>query len=116
MGFDALILTTIGRKSGIERKTPLGWFPGPSGSWLIVASAAGSAKNPAWYHNLAAHPDRVEIEVKGQKVEVIPEQLEGPERETAWSQIVAASPRFAKYQEQTDRRLPVIQLRPHRPD
>jgi hypothetical protein len=49
LGFNALVLTTIGRKSGLERQTPVGWFPGPDGSWLIVASAAGAARNPAWY-------------------------------------------------------------------
>jgi deazaflavin-dependent oxidoreductase (nitroreductase family) len=59
LGFNALVLTTIGRKSGLERQTPVGWFPGPDGSWLIVASAAGAARNPAWYYNLAAHPDQV---------------------------------------------------------
>jgi hypothetical protein len=39
MGLNALVLTTVGSKTGIERTTPVGWFPGPDGSWLIVASA-----------------------------------------------------------------------------
>lgn len=112
MGFDALVLTTIGRKSGAERSTPVGWFPGKDGSWLIVASAAGAAKNPAWYHNLAAHPERVQIEMAGRKVAVIAEQLHGAERAEAWQGIAAASPQFARYQEKTDRELPVIRLRP----
>lgn len=59
LGFNALVLTTIGRKSGLERTTPVGWFPGKDGSWLIVASPAGGRKNPAWYHNIAAHPGKV---------------------------------------------------------
>jgi F420H(2)-dependent quinone reductase len=58
LGFDALVLTTIGRKTGAERTTPVGRFPGKDGSWLIVASAAGGPRNPAWYYNLAAHPTR----------------------------------------------------------
>jgi deazaflavin-dependent oxidoreductase (nitroreductase family) len=111
MGFDALVLTTIGRKSGVERSTPVGWFPGKDGSWLIVASAAGAAKNPDWYHNLAAHPDRVQIETAGRKVAVVAEQLEGAERQEAWREITVASPQFAKYQQKTDRELPVIRLR-----
>jgi hypothetical protein len=56
MGFDALVLITVGRKSGEERRSPLGWFPGEDGSWLIVA--AGAPKNPSWYYNLAATPTR----------------------------------------------------------
>ena len=27
MGFNALVLTTVGRKSGLERTNPVGWFP-----------------------------------------------------------------------------------------
>lgn len=111
MGFDALVLTTIGAKSGAERTTPVGWFPtGADDSWLIVASAGGSAKNPAWYYNLAAHPDKVHIEMAGRKIPVTAEQLHGPARAEAWQRITSAAPRFAQYQEKTDRELPVIRL------
>ena len=110
LGFNALVLTTIGRKSGVERQTPVGWFPAKDGSWLIVASAAGAARNPAWYHNLAAHPDQVWIETPGRKVAVTAEQLHGAERDEAWRQITTAAPGFAQYQKATDRELPVIRL------
>ena len=110
MGFNALILTTVGAKSGAQRTTPVGWFPGPDDSWLIVASAAGAPRNPAWYHNIAAHPDNVRVEVNGQVIPVAAEQLHGAERDQAWQQITASAPRFAKYQEKTDRELPVIRL------
>jgi len=112
MGFNALVLTTIGRKSGLERTNPVGWFPGPDGSWLIVASAAGAVGNPAWYYNIAAHPDQVRIEVDGRTVAVTAEQLHGPQRAAAWEQITAAAPRFAQYQQKTDREIPVIRLIP----
>ena len=110
LGFNGLVLTTIGRKSGEERRTPLGWFPGENGTWLIVAAAAGGPKNPVWYYNLAANPDRVHIEIPGRKVAVTAEQLHGAEREEAWHQITNAAPQFGKYQEGTDRELPVIRL------
>jgi deazaflavin-dependent oxidoreductase (nitroreductase family) len=112
MGFSALVLTTIGAKSGAERTNPVGWFPGGDGTWLIVASAAGAARNPAWYHNIAAHPDEVQIEVDGRKIRVSAEQLRGAERDQAWQQITAAAPRFAGYERKTDRELPVIRLAP----
>jgi deazaflavin-dependent oxidoreductase (nitroreductase family) len=111
MGFNALILTTVGRKSGAERTTPVGWFP-DDGNWLIVASAAGAPGNPAWYYNLAAYPDQVRIDVDGRTVEVRAEQLHGAERAAAWERITTASPRFAEYQVKTDRELPVIRLVP----
>jgi deazaflavin-dependent oxidoreductase (nitroreductase family) len=112
MGFNALVLTTVGRKSGLERTNPVGWFPGKDDSWLSVASAAGAAGNPAWYYNIAAHPDKVQIELDGRKVPVIAEQLHGTERGEAWRQVTATAPRFAGYQEKTDRELPVIRLVP----
>jgi len=112
LGFNALVLTTVGRKTGAERATPVGWFPGPDGSWVIVASAAVATGNPAWYYNLAAHPDQVQVEVEGRKVPVTAEQLHGTERAQAWQQIVTAAPRFAGYQQKTDRELPVIRLVP----
>lgn len=112
LGFNALVLTTVGHRSGARRETPVGWFPGKDGSWLIVASANGAARNPAWYYNLAAHPDRVQIETAGRKVDVTAEELHGSERDEAWQQITAAVPRFAAYQTKTDRKLPVIRLVP----
>ncbi|MFL6080517.1 MAG: nitroreductase/quinone reductase family protein [Ornithinibacter sp.] len=110
LAFDALVLVTRGAKSGEERRIPLGWFPGTDGSWLVVAAAAGAPKNPAWYYNLKAHPDDVRIEVPGGPIAVRAEQLHGAEREEAWRRIVAATPQFGKYQEKTDRELPVIRL------
>jgi deazaflavin-dependent oxidoreductase (nitroreductase family) len=112
MGCDALVLTTIGRKSGTERTHRVGCFPGKDGSWLIVAAAGGTADNPAWYYNIAAHPGKVQIEIEGRKVAVTAGQLHGAERAEAWQRITAASPQFARFQQKTDRELPVIRLMP----
>ena len=106
----ALMLTTIGRKSGELRRTPLAYIPDGDGNWLIIAAYAGAVNNPAWYHNIAAHPDHVSIELDGRTHVVTVAELHGPERERAWQQIVAANDRFAMYQEKTDRQLPVIRL------
>jgi deazaflavin-dependent oxidoreductase (nitroreductase family) len=109
-GLDALVLTTVGAKTGQRRQTLLGCFPDGDGAWLIVASAGGTVANPAWYHNLAAHPDQVQAEVKGQTVRVTPVQLAGAERDAAWRRIVTEQPRYAGYEKKTDRVLPVIRL------
>lgn len=112
-GFNALVLSTVGRKTGAARETPVGWFPGNDGSYLIVASAAGAPRNPAWYYNLAAHPDRVQVETgDGRKIPVTAHELHGPERDEAWRQIITMAPRFAGYQDKTDRQIPVIRLTP----
>jgi deazaflavin-dependent oxidoreductase (nitroreductase family) len=75
-----------------------------------VASAAGAARNPDWYHNIAAHPGQVKIELSGRTIPVTAEQLHGAERDEAWRHISAAAPRFAAYQRKTDRELPIIRL------
>ena len=108
----ALVLTTVGSKSGAARSTPVNYFPGEDGTWLIVASAAGATKNPAWYHNLAAHPEQVRIELDGHTHDVVAEQLHGSERAEAWARIAGSSKRFAQYQAKTDRELPIIRLTP----
>ena len=109
-GMDGLVLTTVGAKTGKRRQTLLGTFPDGYDNWLIVASAGGAAKNPAWYFNLAAHPDQVQIEVGGKSLNVTPTQLTGQERDTAWQRITAAQPRYAGYEKKTDRVMPVIRL------
>ena len=110
MGFNALVLHTVGRRSGQPRTNPVGWWPGPDGSWLICASANAAVDNPALYYNLAAHPDQVSIEVSGKIIPVTAVQLHGAEREQAWQQITTAAPRFAQYQDKTDRELPIVRL------
>lgn len=109
-GMNALVLTTVGKKSDLERDIPLGWFPGLDGSWIVVAAAAGAPRNPAWYYNLAANPDRVSITIDRTRIPVTAEQLHGDERTAAWGSIVEAAPRFAQYETKTDRELPIIRL------
>jgi F420H(2)-dependent quinone reductase len=94
-GMDRLVLTTVGAKSGQRRQTLLGTFPDGDSAWLIVASAGGQVKNPAWYHKTLS---------------VTATQLAGQERDAAWQRITAAQPRYAGYEKKTDRVLPVIRL------
>jgi deazaflavin-dependent oxidoreductase (nitroreductase family) len=112
LDFDLLLLTTTGRKSGLERTSPLGWAPDGNGGWLIAASANGAASLPAWYRNLAAAPDTARVEINRATIPVSAEQLHGTEREAAWHTLTAAIPRFSGYAEKTDREIPVIRLTP----
>ena len=111
-GFDMLLLTTTGRKSGVERTTPLGRVSDGNGGWLIAASHGGAASVPAWYLNLAAAPDKARIEVNGASIPISAEQLHGAERDAAWQTLTAAIPRFRGYPAKTDREIPVIRLTP----
>jgi deazaflavin-dependent oxidoreductase (nitroreductase family) len=109
-GMDLLYLTTVGAKSGEKRQSTVSRFPDGEDAWLVVASAGGAMKNPAWYHNIAAHPDQVWAEVGGRKMRVDPVQLDGQARDEAWQRIIASQPRYAGYETKTDRSIPVIRL------
>lgn len=112
MGRPLLQLETVGAKSGKARRAMLGWFPDTSReNWLVVASYAGSSRHPAWFLNLAKHPDQVWVEVGGRRYKVQPESLPGAERVQAWQRITALSPGYGNYQSKTDREIPVIRLR-----
>lgn len=113
MGMDVLNVVTVGRKTGEERRSPVAWFPGGGDSVLVVASANGATKHPAWFLNIAAAPDRVWMERAGRpRTPVTAEQLRGEERETAWRQITAAAKNFVGYEAATDREIPVLRLTP----
>ena len=109
-GMDLLYLTTVGAKSGEKRQSTVTRFADGDDAWLVVASAGGAAKNPAWYHNIAAHPDQVWVEFGGKQQRVTPTQLDGEAREQAWQRITQAFPRYSGYEKKTDREIPVIKL------
>ncbi|HEU0256688.1 MAG TPA: nitroreductase/quinone reductase family protein [Microbacteriaceae bacterium] len=110
-GRNLVLLHHRGAKTGTERVTPLiARHPDPS-TWLLSASANGAPHNPAWYHNLVAHPDDVQIETPDDgTVPVRAEDLSGPAREKAWAQFVSFSDRYTGYQEKTTRTIPVLAL------
>jgi deazaflavin-dependent oxidoreductase (nitroreductase family) len=109
-GGNALLLTTVGARSGEQWVAWLRRFDEGDGRWLVVGSAGGAAKHPAWVHNLARSPDRVWVEIRRERYKVTPELLHGEERATTWERIVAEAPQFAGYLEQTDREIPVVRL------
>ena len=100
-GMDLLYLTTVGAKTGQKRQSAVSRFPDGEDAWLVVASAGGSAHHPAWYHNIAAHPDQVWIEFGGRQLRVTPTQLDGDARAQAWQRITQLQPRYAGYEQKT---------------
>ncbi|MCX5447502.1 nitroreductase/quinone reductase family protein [Streptomyces nigrescens] len=104
-----LLLTTTGARSGVPHTTPLGYLPDVDGRVLVIASAAGAPKHPAWYHNLLAHP-RVTVEAGVFTYEAQAVVLEGAERDRAFARAAEADPGWSDYQEKTERILPVVAL------
>ena len=63
-GLPSMMLTVIGRKSGLARSTPVLCVPYDSGWPLIAGSNFGGPKMPAWVHNVRA-VDTVAVRVDG---------------------------------------------------
>lgn len=112
VGQPILLLHTRGAKSGEPRTTPLLYTP-HNGGYVIVASKAGATHNPAWYHNLRAHPDDVKIDVRGKRIEVHAREADTVERDQLWRVVNDNYDGYDVYQQQAaGRTIPVIVLEP----
>ena len=103
-----LILTTTGRKSGLERKAPLPYFQYDD-RVFVIASNAASEKNPDWYNNLEANPD-VRVQLSGARLRATAKPLAGEEYDRLWARHTDAWPRWAVYQTRTSRKIPMVEL------
>jgi len=110
-GAPLLVLHHRGAKSGARRQSPLVHMRDGE-DLVIVASLLGSPKNPAWYHNLRAHPDDVEVDVRGGRRTVRARQATQDEAAELWPRLVQTYPPFANYTTRTDREFPVMVLEP----
>jgi deazaflavin-dependent oxidoreductase (nitroreductase family) len=110
-GIETLMLETVGARSGQRREAVLGFLPDGEDAWLVIASLAGAARNPAWLHNLAAQPEATIQFDDGERVEVRAETLEGPDLAAAWERLEREAPEFPKYRTKTDREMPIVRLR-----
>ena len=104
-----LLLDHCGRKTGRWFTTPLLYLE--SGDDLIVvASQGGLPKHPQWYFNLLARPQaRVHLK-RRRTVPVTAHVADADERRELWPRLVELYADFAKYQDWTDREIPVVVL------
>lgn len=103
-------IVTIGAKSGKRRISTVRAFPEGGDTWLVVASFGGASNHPAWFVNIASHPDQVWLRVKGREVKVRPVTLHGVERDRAWQRITTERSSFREYETLTDREIPVVRV------
>lgn len=103
-----LLLTTVGRKSGDRRPTPLLYQPTGTG-FVVVASRGGSDHHPAWYLNLVAN-SACELQVGRFRYTATARVLGSDERADYWDWMVRFWPDYENYQARTSREIPVLIL------
>jgi F420H(2)-dependent quinone reductase len=105
-----LLLDHVGARSGTHRTSPLVY--GEDGQNLIlVASKGGYPKNPAWFHNLAAHPDTT-VQVGSRRRDAHARVASAEERPRLWKLMLGVYGGYADYQRRTEREIPLIVLEP----
>jgi deazaflavin-dependent oxidoreductase (nitroreductase family) len=103
-----LLLDHVGAKSGVKRTAPLLYIKDGS-DVVIVASKGGYPKHPAWFHNLRANPDTT-VQIGSERRPVRARVASPEEHERLWPRAVAAYGDYARYQERTDREIPLVIL------
>ena len=110
-GADILLLHHTGARSAAVRVSPLG-FQWVGDSLAIFASKAGAPTNPAWFHNVIAHPDAV-VEVGTRTIRVRARVAQPAERDVIYNRQKERSPAFAQYEAKAaPRKIPVVVLDP----
>ncbi len=109
-GRPIIVLTSLGAKTGKLRKTALMRVE-HDGSYAVVASLGGAARNPNWYHNLRVSP-RCELQDGPTRRDYVAREVTGEEKAIWWERAVEAFPLYAGYQKKTRRVIPVFVLEP----
>src|SRR5262249_27383101 len=109
--FPTAVLETRGARSGARRRNAIIYF-NDGDKITIIASNAGAARHPAWYHNLRAHP---EVNFGGipMQATVVDDEAE---RQRLWALADRVFPAFANYRRdaaKVNRTIPIVQLTEH---
>jgi len=105
-----LTLTMTGRRSGEKRSVHLACLE-KGDDLLVVASAMGQKRHPAWSHNLQADPN-VEVQVQGRRFMAQARVLSDTEKAEIWGDVHQAIPQMRVYEGRTDRNIRVFRLSP----
>lgn len=104
-------LTTTGRKSGKSRMVTLYAWEDGGHDIVVVGSRGGARDDPAWVANLRADP-QAEVRRGKETYPVHAREVDGPERDRLWQLVVDRFPLYAKYQQRTERTIPLFVLEP----
>ncbi len=107
-GMPLLLHTTTGNKTGRTLTKPLAYTK-DGDRIFVIASFAGSPKNPAWFNNLMANPT-VTVEMGAERFQARARVTTGDERERLFKLQADKMGIFYDYQKKTTRQIPVVVL------
>jgi len=102
------LLETRGAKSGAVRRNAVIYFH-DGDQVTIVASKAGAATHPAWFHNLRAHPD-VTFGGIPMRAAVVSDEAERHRIWTLADRVFAPYATYRREAAQANRTIPIVQL------
>lgn len=106
-GLSLLLLHHVGAKSGVERLTPLAYWPLTDRAVTVLASNFGAPTNPAWYHNLVANP-RATVEIGTETWTVRARVATPSERVSVLDRVARQAAPVALAVSRTSRDIPVV--------
>lgn len=106
----ALVLHTVGARTGEHRRTELMCVP-DGRTWLVTGSNYGRETHPAWTWNLLANPD-AEIDVRGLRIPVRAALVPDDERERTWETLERQWPGYHQYETTAGRTIRIFRLTP----
>lgn len=109
-GLQILLLTTIGKRSGQRRQSPLIYTRDAEGLYLF-GSNFGQARHPAWSSNLLANPDAW-VTMGGKEIPVRATRLSGEDYDRACQLFMDYLKAYPAYRTRTDRDIRVFGLTP----
>jgi deazaflavin-dependent oxidoreductase (nitroreductase family) len=104
------LLETRGAKSGALRRNAVIYFH-DSNQVTIIASKAGAAQHPAWFHNLRVNPD-VTFGGIPMHATVISDQAECDRIWTLADRVFAPYATYRREAAKVNRTIPIVQLTP----
>ena len=107
-GRSVLLLTTVGRRSGTPRRTPV-QYERIDGDLVLVAAAGGSAEPPAWWRNLEADP-AVTVQIGGDVLPMRAITVDTDERRELWPRLCERNRLLERVQRRAGRELPLVRL------
>ncbi|GAB3451309.1 nitroreductase family deazaflavin-dependent oxidoreductase [Actinophytocola sediminis] len=110
LGMPPLLLTTLGRRSGVSRTSPLTYVR-HGAEYVVIGSNWGGREHPGWSANLLAD-QHATVTIAGRAFPVLARVVAEHERADVWRKLVELWPAYVDYAERAGRPLRIFLLAP----